>query len=126
MARGFSATEVNTWLDSLLAAAWVKLHVGDPGAAGATNPSAGDSTRKQATMGAAAGGVKAMTGTAGPWTHGSASGAGTETLSDISVHSASTAGTFKLSAALGTPQAWSGTNTFVLNVLSVSAAPLAA
>lgn len=125
MPRGFSATKVNSWLDSLLASAFVKLHIGDPGAAGTANPAAGDTTRKAATMGAASGGVKAMTGTAGPWTHGSAAGAGTETLSDITVWDAVTAGTFTLSGAMTTPQPWSGTNTFVLNVLSVSAAPLA-
>jgi hypothetical protein len=126
MARGFSATVVNTWLDSIFGTTWVKLHVGDPGAAGASNAAAGDTTRKQATMGAAAAGVKAMTGTAGPWTHGSAAGAGTESLSDVSLWSASTAGTFNASGAMGTLQSWSGTNTFVLNVLSVSATPVAA
>jgi hypothetical protein len=126
MARGFAAAIVNAFLDTNFGTTWVKLHIGDPGAAGASNPSAGDSTRKQATMGAAAAGVKAMTGTAGPWTHGSASGAGTETISDVSLHTASTAGTFNASGALTTPQPWSGTNTFVLQTLSVSGAPLAA
>ena len=126
MARGFAAAIVNAFLDSNFGTTWVKLHIGDPGSAGATNPSAGDATRKQATMGAAATGVKAMTGTAGPWTHGSASGAGTETLSDISLHTLVTAGSFLASGQLTTPQAWSGTNTFVLQTLSVSGAPLAA
>ena len=126
MARGFAAGPVNSWLDSLFGTTWVKLHVGDPGAAGASNPAAGDTTRKQATMGAAAAGVKAMTGTAGPWTHGSAAGAGTESLTDVSLWTAVSAGTFNGSVQLGTPQSWSGTNTFVLNVLSLSAGPLAA
>lgn len=83
MARGVTATVANGWLDGTFptASMWLKLHIGDPGAAGAGSPAAGDTTRKQATMAAASGGSKAMTGTAGPWTNGGA----TETISDLSV-----------------------------------------
>lgn len=124
MALGFAAGVVNTWLDSVFATAncYVKLHTADPGAAGATAAAAGDATRKQATMAAASGGAKAMTGTAGPWTNGGTS----ETISHISLWSASTAGTFNASGALGSSQAWASTNTFTLNTLSVSITSIAA
>lgn len=124
MARGFAATVVNGWLDGTFATAtcWVKLHTADPGAAGATAAAVGDATRKQATMAAAAGGSKAMTGTAGPWTNGGTS----ETLTDISLWSASSAGTFNASAALTANQAWVSTNTFTLTSLSIAITPIAA
>lgn len=122
MARGFAASVVNGWLDGTFGTSWVKLHIGDPGAAGATAPAVGDATRKQATMAAASGGSKSMTGTAGPWTNTGA----TETISDISIWSASTAGTFNLSAALTANQPWVNTNTFTLTTLTISITPIAA
>ena len=56
MTVGFAAAAVNGWLDGTFATAscFVKLHTADPGAAGATAAAAGDTTRKQATMAAAA------------------------------------------------------------------------
>jgi hypothetical protein len=122
MARGFAATIVNGWLDGTFGTTWLKLHIGDPGAAGAGNPAAGDTSRKQATMAAATGGSKAMTGTAGPWTNTGA----TETISDISFWTLSAAGVFNLSAALTANQPWVNTNTFTLNTLSISIVPIAA
>lgn len=124
MATGFAAALVNGWLDGAFATAtcWVKLHTGDPGAAGATAAAAGDTTRKQATMAAASGGSKAMTGTAGPWTNGGTS----ETISHISLWSASSAGTFNASGALSAAQGWVPTNTFTLTNLSISVTPIAA
>ena len=124
MARGAAAGTVNGWLDGSFATAncWVKLHTGDPGAAGATAAAAGDTSRKQATMAAASGGSKAMTGTAGPWTNVTT----TETLTDISLWSASTAGTFNASAALTANQPWVDTNTFTLTTLSIAITPIAA
>lgn len=126
MAYGFAAAVINTMLDNDYANPFVKLHIGDPGAAGTANPSVGDATRKQATMAAASGGSKAMTGTAGPWTHGSAAGTGTESITGISLWTLVTAGVFKGSLLLGTAQSWSGTNTFTLTNLSVAVTPLAA
>lgn len=124
MTTGLTATIVNNWLDTdfATAGAFVKLHTADPGSAGTTAAAAGDTSRKQATMGAAASGVKAMTSMSGNWTNGGTS----ETISHVSIWSASTAGTFKASGALGTPQAWANTNTFSLTTLSFSIAPLAA
>lgn len=124
MTVGLAAAAVNGWLDGTFATAncYVKLHTGDPGAAGATAAAAGDTTRKQATMAAASAGSKAMTSMAGSWTNGGTS----ETLSHISLWSASTAGTFNGSAALSASQAWASGNTFSLTSLSIAITPIAA
>ncbi|MBT9255367.1 hypothetical protein KMZ30_07250 [Phycicoccus sp. KQZ13P-1] len=124
MATGFAAALVNGWLDAAFATAscWVKLHTADPGASGATAAAAGDTSRKQATMAAASGGSKSASGSVGPWTNGGT----TETISHISLWSASTAGTFNASAALSASQSWASTNTFTLISLSISVSPVAA
>ena len=49
-----------------------------------------------------------------------------ETLTHISLWTASTAGTFNGSAALTAPQAWVSTNTFTLTSLSIAITPIAA
>lgn len=122
MTVGLASAAVNGWLDGTFGTTFVKLHTADPGAAGATAAAAGDTTRKSATMASASGGSKAMTGTAGPWTNGGTS----ETLSHISLWSASTAGTFNASAALTASQAWASGNTFSLTSLSIAITPIAA
>ena len=124
MATGLTAAIVNAWLDADYATAgvFIKLHTADPGSAGTTAAAAGDTTRKQATMAAASGGSKAMTSMSGVWTNVST----TETLSHISIWSASTSGTFKGSAALTASQAWVNTNTFTLTSFSVAITPIAA
>lgn len=124
MTVGLAASVVNGWLDGTFATAtcWVKLHTADPGASGATGAAVGDATRKQATMAAASGGSKAASASVGPWTNGGTS----ETLSHISLWSASSAGTFNGSGALSASQAWASTNTFTLTALSVAITPIAA
>ncbi len=124
MTAGLAAGAVNGWLDGTFATAtcFVKLHTGDPGSAGATAAAAGSTTRVQATMAAASGGSKAMTSMASTWTNGGTS----ETLTHISLWSASTAGTFNGSAALSASQAWGSTNTFTLTSLSIAITPIAA
>lgn len=122
MTIGFSATGLNGALDTLFGTTYVKLHTGDPGAAGATAAAAGDTTRKAATMASASGGSKSMTGTAGPWTNGGT----TENISHISAWSAATAGTFNASVALTASQAWVSTNTLTLTGLTFSFSPVAA
>lgn len=85
----------NAWLDALCRGVpydndefWAQLHLGDPGAAGTSNPAA-ETTRKQATFSAASG--RAITTSAAlEWTNVST----TEVYSHISFWSASTAGTF--------------------------------
>ena len=124
MTTGLESGVVNGWLDGTFATAscFVKLHTADPGSAGATAAAAGDTTRKQATMASASGGSKAASASVGPWTNGGTS----ETLSHISIWSASSAGTFNGSAALTASQAWANTNTFTLTSLTVAITPIAA
>lgn len=125
-----TANVAHPWLNSLRSSTqptaystpFVKLHVGDPGAAGTSNAAAGDTTRKAVTQSAASGGAIALSGTAPVWTNGGTS----ETLSHVSVWDASTAGNFLYSVALTSSQAWVSGNTFTLTALGVSIAPLAA
>lgn len=124
MTTGLASGIVNAWLDAdfATAGAFIKLHTADPGSAGATAAAAGSTTRVQATMAAASAGSKAMSSMASSWTNGGTS----ETLTHISIWSASSAGTFKGSAALSASQAWVSTNTFSLTSFSVAITPIAA
>lgn len=132
MAVGLNATNVaNGWLNAIrsggttytvVAGTFVQLHTADPGAAGSTAISVGSTTRLSVSQNAASGGSITISGTAGPWTNGGTS----ETISHISVWSASSAGNFLYSVALSAPQAWASGNTFTLNTLTVSLTPLAA
>lgn len=130
MTAGISTTNIaNAWLNVLrgttftgITNVFVKLHTGDPGAAGANNAAAGSTTRVAITWAAAASGAIAMNGTAPQWTNGGTS----ETLSHISFWDASTAGNFLGSAALTASQAWASTNTFTLTSQGWSLSPLAA
>lgn len=131
MTVGVSTTNIaNKWLDVLgnttftgIAQSWVKLHIGDPGAAGANNASS-VTTRMQITWVAASGGNKAMTGTLSwPSWAGSA-----ETITHISVWDASTSGNFLWSGALATGKAVAGGDTLNITALSfgIATAGLAA
>jgi hypothetical protein len=132
---GLSAANLaNKWLDVIasgttpgttftgLAASYTKLHTADPGAAGATAPAAGSTTRVATSFAVAAAGSKAMNGTLPVWTNGGTS----ETLSHISLWDAITTGNFILSGALTTPQAWASGNTFTLSSLTIALTPIAA
>lgn len=108
MATGLAAGQANAILDALCRSVAysdplsfnVKLHVGDPGAAGTSN-AAGNTTRKAATMTAASGGSTsnsaALTWTAGETTT-------TETYTHVSYWSDIAAGTFLGSDSLNTPR----------------------
>lgn len=124
MTVGFTAAVINGWLDGTFATAscYVKLHTGDPGSAGTTAAAAGDTTRKQATMAVASAGSKAMSSMSGSWTNGGTS----ETISHISLWTASTAGTFNASAALSASKAWASGDTLSLSTLTISVSPVAA
>ncbi len=132
MTVGVSTTNVaNGWLNAtrksgttytVIADAFVQLHTGDPGAAGTANVSVGSTTRNTVTHNAASGGSMTLSAMGGTWTNGGTS----ETITHISVWTASSAGTFLYSAALTTGQAWASGNTFTLNSLTVSISPLAA
>jgi hypothetical protein len=126
MAEGLSTTLVSNWLNTLRAAGaafgpvagtFVQLHTANPGAAGTTAVSAGSATRVAATFNASsAGSALALSGSVGPWTNGGTS----ETLTDISVWTASSGGTFLFSVALSASKAWASGDTFTLNTLGVS------
>lgn len=102
MTTGLSATVANDITGALVnagtytgpSALWVKLHTGDPGAAGTSNP-ATNTTREQATFGTPSGGVAATTGDV-TWSVVPAS----ETYSYVSVWDASSGGNFVGSAEL--------------------------
>jgi hypothetical protein len=104
------------------AALYAKLHVGDPGAAGANNAAAGSATRNALTQGAASGGAQSNSTAPGAWTNGGTS----ETLTHISVWDASSAGNFLYSVALTASQAWASGNTFTLTSLGITLTPIAA
>lgn len=95
MTTGWSAAEANQILDDALAQyPWIKLHVGDPGSAGTSN-AAGNTTRQQATYGAASGGAASNSG-AVTWTSVST----TEDYTHFSAWTASSAGSFGFSGTV--------------------------
>lgn len=105
MATGFGSAGAGTALDALKAAyTWVKLHVGEPGAAGTSNP-ATETTRKQATWGTTTAGAFSNTN-ALDWTNV----AGSEDYTHFSAHSASTAGTFGFSGTVTANPVTAGDN----------------
>lgn len=112
----------NKWLDMLETAtnAYVKLHTGDPGAAGTANASA-ETTRKQITWSAAASGSKSMSGTLS-WTSWAA---GTETISHISIWDNSTAGNVLWSGQLSSKTVNNG-DTLNITALTAALTPLMA
>lgn len=89
MAEGLSVAAANALLDSLGSTySWIKLHTGAPGANGTAN-AATETTRKQATFGAASG--AALTTTAPlQWTNV----AGSEDYTHYTMWTASSGGTF--------------------------------
>jgi len=88
----------------------VKLHTGDPGAAG-TTAAAGETTRKAVTFSAASGG--AITNSAAlTWTSVST----TETISHVSFWSDITAGTFLGSDALNVARSLTAGDTFEIAI----------
>ena len=127
MAVGLAATTLaNNWINMLRAVAFtapagtfIKLHTADPGAAGATAPSA-NVTRVAATFSAASGGAMALSN-APAFTM-----TATETISHISVWDAATVGNLLWTAALTTPRAVVATDTLTFTTVGFSLAPLTA
>jgi hypothetical protein len=90
---------------------FVKLHIGDPGAAGTSNPAA-NTTRQSVTFGSAAA-TGAISNTAAvEWT----SVPNTETYSHVSLWTASSAGTFLGSDDLSSTAAVTAGDTFRIPV----------
>jgi hypothetical protein len=128
MAVGLAASAANSILSvyrntsyAAVATPFVQIHTADPGAAGTTGVSVGSATRNAVTWNAPSGGSMTLA-TLGAWTNGGTS----ETISHISIWTASTAGTFLQSAALTVSQAWASTNTLTITTLTLSYTPIAA
>jgi hypothetical protein len=133
MTVGLSAVNLaNAWLSTLRgggngvsftapASTHVKLHIADPGAAGATAPSA--ETDRMALEYAAPSGASMASSNEpswGPWDQG------TETISDISVWDDATAGNFLYSAELTTPREVQDNDTLNLTSVTFALTPVAA
>ncbi|GIE29967.1 hypothetical protein Ait01nite_030120 [Actinoplanes italicus] len=105
MTTGLSTTHADAILNVRRGTTWtaytphLKVHTGDPGAAGTANASA-ETTRKPVTYAAPStvSTNRSMTGTAVSWTSWSA---GTETISHVSEWDALTSGNFQISGPLG-------------------------
>lgn len=118
MAVGLSAAIANSILDALArsttwtepAAWWIKLHVGDPGAAGTSN-AATETTRKQVTFGTPASGGAISNTVAVTWTNV----AGSEDYTHWSAWDASTAGNF-IQSGLMTANAVVAADTFEIPI----------
>jgi hypothetical protein len=131
MATGLAASVVQAILDALCrsvawvepAAFWVKLHTGDPGAAGTAN-AFGDTTRKQATFAAAQADGTITTSANIDWTAVTAAG----TVSHVSFWDASTGGNFLGSDDLATPRTLAIDDNFTILAgdVDLSLAPIAA
>ncbi|MDX3353907.1 hypothetical protein PV703_11415 [Streptomyces sp. ME01-24h] len=134
MTAGLAPGLVSGWLNTLratgnggaaysaVAGTFVQLHTGDPGAAGTANVSAGSTTRNSCVFSASTSGSSLSLGTApSAWTNGGTS----ETLTHISVWTASTSGTFLFSVALTASRAWAASDQFSLSTLTAAVTPQA-
>ena len=127
MTVGLAATTLaNNWLNMLRATAftapaatYIKLHTGDPGAAGTSNASA-VTTRQSATFSAASAGAIALSNSP------AFTMTTTETITHISVWDASTAGNLLWTATLTTSKSVVNTDTLTFTTLGVSLSPIAA
>lgn len=111
MATGFGTAGAGTALDAFGAAyTWVKLHTGDPGAAGTSN-AATETTRKQITWNAT--GVDGILDNANvlTWT----SIAGSQDATHFTIWTASTAGTFGGSGTI-TANAYTAGDTYTVAI----------
>jgi len=130
MAVGLASGIADDILDALCssvawvepAAFWVKLHIGDPGAAGAGNPAA-ETDRQSATFALASGGA-ITTSALLTWV----AVAATETYSHVSFWDAAAAGNFLGSDALDVARAVTAGDTFTIAAgdLDLSITPIAA
>jgi hypothetical protein len=114
MATGLIAATANSILNYVIrgtaytqpGTTWfVKMHIGDPGAAGTSNP-AGNTTRVAATFGSAASGGVLSNTVAVSWTESEVTTA--ETYSHFSLWSAASGGTCIWTGTLSAPKAVTG------------------
>ncbi len=106
------------------ASCWVQLHTADPSSTGTNAVSAGSTARYQAltTNLTVTGGALTIGSNLTPWTNGGTS----ETVSYISVWTASTGANCLWTAQLTTAKAWVSADTLTLTALGISLAPIAA
>ena len=116
MAEGFTAAGANTALDEVAAAyPWIKPHIGAPGASGTAN-AATETTRKQATWGAASAGQVANTAQL-QWTNVAAS----EDWTHFSAWSAESGGTCGFTGQMtANPVVAGDTGTIAVGALTAS------
>lgn len=126
MTAGLAVAQANANLNvyrntasSAIATVFVQLHTGDPGAAGTANI-ATTNTRLQITWNAAASGSMTLL------TLSSFTGAGTETITHVSLWTASSAGTFLQSAQLTSPVPIVTGSTLTYSAFTVAYSPIAA
>lgn len=135
MTAGLAPSLVSGWLSTLrttgnggtaysaVAGSFVQLHTGDPGAAGTSNVSVGSATRNSFIFSSSSSGSALSLGTPpSAWTNGGTS----ETLTHISVWTASSAGTLLFTVALTASKAWASADTFTLASLGASLSPQSA
>lgn len=122
MAVGFTATLVGRLLNYLRGTAptaipglYVKLHIGNPGTAGTSNPSS-VTTRVACTFAAESGGSIVQNGTDPSW---AAWGGSSETVSHWSLWDDPTAGTCLVTGALAVAKAMTPGDTFTLDTQTI-------
>ena len=126
MAYGISPYLANNWLNMLRGTAytppgsvWAKLHIGDPGAAGANNPSS-QTTRVQVTWSVSSGGLIILSNTP------EFTLTATETAQGCSYWDNATAGNFLFSAPAGVSKGGVAGDIIRIATIPVSLTPLAA
>jgi hypothetical protein len=126
MTVGLAPATANAYLNvfrnttyTAIANVFVKLHIGDPGAAGTANASA-VTTRNAIVWAAASGGSMALS------TLSAFSMTTSETISHVSLWDASTAGTFLQSAALTASVPVINGSTLTFSAFTVAFTPIAA
>lgn len=132
MARGLSAVNMaNAWLNSMRGAGngttftapatlFMQAHTADPGASGTTAVSTGIATRTAMGFAAASAGSMSLTAAV------NFTATGADTISDVTIFSASTAGTFYASAALTANKTVANGDTLSVSTFTWSLAPIAA
>ncbi len=131
MAVGLSTTNLaHAWLNTLrntsfsVTTLFIQLHTGDPGASGTANVSQ-HTTRASLTLAAPSGGSSSASGTPS-WTISGLTAPTTESITHISLWSASSAGTFYYSAALSASKSVTNGDTLNLTALTFALTPIAA
>jgi hypothetical protein len=126
MTVGLASATANSYLNvfrnttyTAIAAVYVKLHIGDPGASAASNASA-VTTRNAIVWGAPSGGSMALSSLSGY------SMTTSETISHISLWDANAAGNFLQSAALSVSQAVINGSTLNFTTFTLAFTPIAA